>query len=264
VLKKNNFLLISVLLHLIVICVVAQSVMFPSVTYSPAKKPDIIQARMIFDLPPTPEIPVEIIKEETPEPIDPEKELPVAETPVDSPIESVSKPIVTVISAPPQIVPPKREEEQPDINDELDEISITKQNITPTMSSEVRAPMASMARRHLSSFQQQQRNKVAEQASKYYQQHKNSPVIDNQLKNSFVTEGEKFRDSLKVRADCSSTSKKSTAVFLGFLGAQIDCTKPPPISSFIQNRINKEPLSSALRWQEDKKRPLSIVIKEQP
>jgi hypothetical protein len=151
-----------------------------------------------------------------------------------------------------------------DESDENDEITIIEQTIAPTSTSEIRAPATSMARRHLNSFQQQQRNRAAEQASRDYQQHKNSPVIDDEIKNPFMTENDKFRDSLKVRADCSSTSKKTTAVLLGFLGGQVECSKPPPISGFIQSRINKGSLSPGQYRQEDQKRPQSVVIKKQP
>jgi hypothetical protein len=253
---------------MIVMYVVAQSVMFPSVPDSPIKKIDVIQATVIFDFPPpTPEMPIEIIKEEKLQPAEPEEELLVAETPADSQIEPIADPEevqAIPISPQPQVPQPKREEEIPEEPEQNDGINIIEKESTPIPSSDVHTAATSMARRHLNSFQQQQQNRVAEQASRYYQQHKNSPVINAEVKDPFMTEGEKLRDTLKVRADCSSASKKTAAVLLSVLGGQIDCSKPPPISGFIQDRINKGSNLPGKYQQEDQKMPQSIVIKKQP
>jgi hypothetical protein len=274
VFKRNKFLLLSVFAHLIVIYVIAQSVMFPSVPDSPAKKPDVIQATLIFELPPLPKkVPAAVIADDEPQATKPEEDLAIAEKPEDSQIEPIAKPETLTTPISPQFQKPEPEPE-PEQEEELPEESeqnknpnenITNDNSTaPIASSEIHAPATSMARRHLNSFQQQQRAKVAEQASRYYQQYKNSPVIDDEVKNPFMTEDDKLRDSLKVRADCSSTSKQTTAVLLGFLGGQIDCSKPPPINSFIQDRINKKSQFPGQHQQKDQKRPQSVVIKKQP
>lgn len=263
--KRYNFLFLSVFLHLIVLYVVAQSVMFPSESDSPKKKPDVIQATLIFELPlPVVETPVEVIEQEKPQAVEPEEPIPVEETPEDSQIEPIAEPKVQAIPIPaqPEEPLPKTEEDKPEEPMQNNEILIMDKNNTAKSSSEMRSPVTSMAKRHLSNFQQQQRNKVAEQASRYYQQHKNSPVLDNEVENPFMSEDEKLRDTLKVRADCSSAGKKTTAVLLGFFGGQIDCSKPPPINSFIQDRINKK--SQLPKQQKNKKRPQSVVIKKQP
>lgn len=273
--KRNKFLFLSVFAHLIVIYVVAQSVIFPSVLDSPQKKPEVIQAILIFDFPSkTPEIPVDIIEEEKPQLVEPEEEeLPVVETPADSEIETTLNSEVQYPPVSPQLQTPQPElaeevpeeiPEEPVQDDDINEIIITGRNIAATPSAEIRTLSSSMARRHLNSFNQQQQNRLAEQASRNYQQHKNSPIIDAEVKDPFMTEDEKLRDSLKVRADCSSTSKQTTAVLLGFMGAQIDCSKPPPISGFIQNRINKQSHLPGQYRQEDQKRPQSVVIKKTP
>jgi hypothetical protein len=238
--------------------------MFPSEPDSPEKKQTVIQATLVFDLPPLiPEIPVEVIKEEPPLPAEPE--IPVAKIPEDSQSEAVFEPQVQMppISSPPP-EPEVEFQQEPEQNDEVKELTPTEQTIAPTASSEVRAPVTNMARRHLGSFQQQQQQRMAEQASRYYQQQKNSPVIDNEVKNPFMTEDEKFRDTLKVRADCSSATKKTAAVLLSFLGGGIDCSKPPAIDGFIQNRINKGSHLPGQYPQENKPRPQSVVIKKQP
>lgn len=262
--KRNKFLLLSGFAHLIVLYIVAQSVMFPSASDLPAKKPDVIQARLVFDFPPpTPEIPVEIMEQEKSQPVESEEDLVVVETPAETKVEPVAEPE----PEPEPEVQPKREEaipEEPEQNEKANEVPPREQANLASPSPDISAPATSMARRHLNSFQQQQQNKVAEQASRYYQQHKNSPVIDDEVKNPFMTEDEKMRDSLKVRADCSSASKKTTAVILGFLGGQIDCSTPPSIDHFIQDRINKQSNLPRHPNQDDQKRPQSIVIKKKP
>ena len=264
VFKKNSFLLISVLLHLIVIYVVAQSVITPSGEDLPVKKPDVIQATLIFDSPlPPPEMPVELIKEEVPQPEEPE----VAEIPQDSPIEPIVEPEVQTIPTvvPPETQPAKHEEEvedEPQQSQEINEITPIDKNLTPISSSDMHIPVTSMARRHLSGFQQRQRNSIAQQASRTYQQRKNSPIIDAEIKNPFMSDDEKLRDSLKVRADCSSTSKKTTAILLGFLGGGIECSAPPDIDSFISDRLTKKSLLPGQYRQQDQKIPQSIVVKK--
>jgi hypothetical protein len=264
VFKKNKFLLISVILHLIIIYVVARSVIFPVTTDSRLKRQEVIQATLVFDVPSLiPEISVEEVKEDIPKPIELVEKVTVAETSPENKIKPISEPVVQVVPA--QTSPPKREEKvqrEAASNDEVSEITATEQSVTPVLSSEVIAPATSMAKRHLNNFQQQQRNRVAEQASRYYQQHKNSPIINNQAKNSFMTEDDRFKDNLKIRADCSSTSKQTAAVLLGFLGGQIDCSTPPPISGFIQNRLNKKSRLPRKNQQEGQKIPQSVVIKK--
>jgi hypothetical protein len=273
VFKKNKFLFISVTIHLILMYVVAQSVMFPAVPSSPEKKPNIIHATLIFDLPiQTPGPPIEVIEEERPQPAGPEEERPAAATLSDNQVEPISEPQAQAppVSPQPQAIPAKPEEEvqeelQKELqNDDVNKIKLTDKNMVATPSLEMRAPATNMARRHLSSFQQQQQERMAEQASRYYQQHKNSPVLNSEVKNPYMTEDEKFRDNIKLRVDCNSTAKKATAVLLGFLGGQIGCSKGPPIKGFIQDRINKKSHLPGQYRQEDKPRPQSVVIKKQP
>jgi len=278
VFKRNKFLgriepsyitlSISVFAHLIVIYVIAQSVMFPSLPNSPAKKPDLIQATLIFDLSPLPKkVTVAVIADEKPQPVEPEDDLAVAKTPENSHIEPIAEPVVLAPPISPQFQEPEPQQEEElaeesEQNNDTNEKFTNDKNTSAITRSELSAPATSMARRHLNNFQKQQRNKMAEQASRYYQQHKNSPVIDNEVKNPFMTEDEQLRDSLKVRADCSGAARKTAAVLLSILGGQIDCSKPPPISGYIQDRINKK--SHFPSQHKGKKRPQSIVIKKQP
>ena len=252
--------------------VVAQSVMFPSLTKLTSKEPDIIQATLIFELPsPPPEISVPRIKEETLLPAETEKQPPVTKMPTDSQIEATTQPRVQAISTSPKPLPPKLEEKiqkavigETEIKNEVNKFITTEQTITPIPSPEMLSPTTRMARRHLNSFQQQQQNKVADQASRYYQLHKNSPVLNVEIKNPFMTDDEKLNNNLKLRADCSDTSKKTAATLLSLFGGAITCSKPPAIKSFIQDRINKKHLSAAQYPQQEKTRPQSTVIKKQP
>lgn len=259
--------------------VVAQSVMFPSLPDLPSKEPDIIQATLMFELPTLmPEIPVTEIEEETPLPVEPEERL-VKETPKARRIEPISETEVQAIPISPkplkletemQKAKEKEKEkekmvpEEPKKNNELNNFIITEQTVTPIPSPEMLSPTTSMARRHLNSFQQQQQNKVADQASRYYQLHKNSPVINVEVENPFMTEDDKIINNLKVRADCSNTGKKAATAILSLLGGVITCSKPPAIKGFIQDRINKKHLSGGQYRQRNKTRPGSVVIKKQP
>ena len=143
----------------------------------------------------------------------------------------------------PKTQSPKHEDEipeEPEQKKAAPELMPFENNITTTPHLEISDPVTSMVKRHLNSFQQQQQHSMAEQASRAYQQRKNSPIINAKIKHPFMSKDEKFRDSLKVRADCSSTGKKTAAVLLGLLGGSVDCSKPPPINGFINKRLNKE------------------------
>jgi hypothetical protein len=271
VFKKNSFLVISITIHLIVVYLAAQSIVFPSVPDSPQKQPNIIQATLIFELPPlVPVVSAEKTDEAPPQVVEPKEVPPDTETPAETQIEPNAEPEVqTVLISPiPQLLPSKSKEdvsEEPEKNNDNDEITISEQTIKPTPSSDARSTATSMARRHLSNFQQQQQNRVAEQASNYYQQHKNSPIIDGEIKNPFMTEDEKLMRDNQVRIDCSSIINKVLTGAAGLMGGQkLRCSKGPPINGFIQDRINKGSLLPKQSRQEAQKRPQSVVIKQQP
>lgn len=262
--KQNKFLLLSFFAHLIIIYIVAQSVTFPPVPDSAPQEPDLIQATLIFDLPVAP---VATPIEETPvRPAQPSESTspPIgSETSADDPVEVITEPST---QEPPESLPPELaiETDQEDLDktsEVIDSVS-NEQPARPAVTQERGVSATSMARRHLSQFQQQQRNRVAEQAARNYQQYKNSPIINDEVKNPFMTEDEKVRDSLKIRADCSSTGKQTAAVLLGFLGGQIDCSKPPPISGFIQDRLNKQAHLPGQPIEDEPSRPKSLVIKD--
>jgi hypothetical protein len=270
VFKKNLFLLLSILLHLIVMYVVAQSIIFPTISGTPQKNLNIIQATLIFDLlTPIPEIPVDIIKEEIPLSTEPQEAISISETLEKNLVESDSKlkiPTGPVLS---QALPTNDQNElkeelqkKSEQGDNVDTKTFTDKNMPPTAGLEVLTPTTNMARRHLKSFQQQQQNRLAEQASQYYQQRKNSPVINTDIKEPFMSEGEKFKDNLKIRANCSSSTKKTTVVLLSIFGGNIDCSKQPTIEGFIQNRINKKSDLSERYQHTEQKIPQSVVIKK--
>ena len=258
--------------------VVAQSVMFPSVPDLSLKKPSVIQATLIFDLPaPSPEIFIEVIKEEATLPAEPEEKIITAEIPDKDQVAAITEPEVPKISPIPQGLSHKYQEEvkgkpqkelqkklqkQPEQDENVNNITPTDRSITPTARLEMFSPTTSMAKRHLKGFQQKQQNELATMAAKNYQVNKNSPVLNSKVKNPFFSKNEEFIDKLKVRVNCSSTFKKSTAIVLGILGGQVNCSKPPDFDSFIQSRINKDPQSSQRYTDKASKRPQTVVIKE--
>jgi hypothetical protein len=238
--------------------------MFPTELDSPPVKPNVIQATLLFDLPTLPQKETNaVIEEEKPLPAEPEEVIPLVETLDESQVNPVAEPEVPPLKIPtPELNQNVDLPEETEENNKVDETPPTDKNNTASASLNVNAPATSLAKRHLKSFQKQQQYNMAEQASRTYQKHKNSPELDTELQDPFVTEDEKFIDSLKVRADCSSTSKQTAAALLGFLGGQIDCSTPPPINSFIQDRINKKSLLPGQGQPKPKKRPQSIVIKK--
>lgn len=261
---KNKLLLIifaiSLLAHVIVIYVMARSTKLPAMTELNETNQPVIQARLIFALPPV-VVPPE---EKTPEP-EKSKSTPVEPKPEpieEVIIEEITNDAVADESATQAVLEDvhKEENQQPTTQKTVEEPFFQNNTISPAIAPQ--NPLTNMARRHLRSFQQQQQNKVAEQASRSYRQQKTSPVIDDDGKGNFLTEDEKFTDSRTIKADCSSTGNKTTAVLLSFLGGQVDCSQPPPINSFIQNRINKESQLPSLKHQQ-KKRPKSVVIENQ-
>ena len=213
--------------------------MFPSSSPQAVTPDKPIQATLIFDMPPIVlEEPTPTIEETIPEPI-------VESEPLPAPVEIEQPPEPVIEKAIPKpeetvSVTEDIQQEQPPV-EQPSEIPapadvLTVPTVTPSPTDNV---VTNMARRHLRNFQQQQRQKMAEQASRDYQQSKNSPLIDGEIKDPFMTEDEKLMESLKVRADCSNTAKKTTAMVLGFLGGGVECSPPPPIKGFIQKRLTK-------------------------
>lgn len=256
--KKNQFLVISVLVHLVVVYVLAQSIMFPSGSELVPEKPPVVQATLWFDTPPKLKEPEPKVNEpeQTP-PLEPE----VLEEQPEQSMELPSEPQVEPL--PPEPLPAKpvkTEEMKPEPEPQAPATTRQPEPSKPSTQSGVTSPVTNMARRHLNSFHQQQQARLAEQASRDFRQQQNSPIIDAEVQDKFLTEDEKFRDTLKVKADCSSTSKKTAAVVLGFLGGNVECSDPPPIKGFIQKHINKTALQPESRADQRPKRPQSLVI----
>jgi hypothetical protein len=250
--------------------VIAQSVMFPSVSDLPLKKLNIIQATLIFDLPaPQPEAPIEVSKEKITLPVEPEEKITAAKIPDKDQVAITSEPEVLTISPLPQALPPKRrkevkeeQQEKSEQDENANNITLSDKNTIPTANLEMVTPTTNMAKRHLKSFNQKQQNKLAAMAAENYQINKNSPVLNSRVKNPFFSEDEEFGDKLKVRANCNGAFKKSTAVVLGFLGGQVNCSKPPDFDGFIQSRLNKDSQSPERYADKISKRPQPVVIKE--
>ncbi len=240
--------------------------MFPEILETPSKKPHIIQATIVYDLPesrsdaladhPKQELSLPTLTLEEPvEAEQPKNNLPEIASKLETPLPSLQQPISKSKEhrpiKPEHYVQPKDK-------------STILQPVTSLSDSNIRSFVTNMARSHLKNYQQHQQNNVAQRASRRYQLGKNSPIIDARIKNPFMSEDEKILDNLKLRANCNSATNKTAAVVLGFLGAQIDCSKPPPISGFIQDRIHKKSTLIGQAPLESKARPQSVVIKEAP
>lgn len=264
---KNKRLIIifatSLLAHVIMIYVMANSTKLPAMAEMDMPDQQVIQARLIFELPPKAEAPEDPPPEPELEPEQPQIPPIEPESAKAQIIQDVIKETVIVDDSQSQTpLPDTLPEDDKEAKTQATEAEPYFVQDTNSIESAPQNPLTNMARRHLSHFQQQQRNKVAEQASRDYQQQKNSPTMDEEVKNRFLSEDEKFRNTHAIKADCSSAGKKTTAVLLSFLGGQIDCSSPPPINSFIQNRINKNAQLPSLK-QEHKTSPKSVVIEKQ-
>ncbi len=247
VLKKNRFLIFSLLAHVILIFIIARSAMFSSPPPVNITEVQPIQARIIFDIAP------DAIVEEPPidEPLPVSAEKPSVNA--DSQLKVNSRDVEKIVEA--EVPPPSAPKPEPVIETPQAEVepatkpeknettNVPAAETAPVKNDSTKAtiskPVTSMARRHLGNFQQQQHQRMAEQASRNYQESKNSPFINTEEKDPFMTEDEKLQESLKVRADCGGATKGTAALILGFMGGNIECSKPPPIDGYIQKRLNK-------------------------
>jgi hypothetical protein len=239
--------------------------MFPKEANTPVPVNKVIKATLVFEtvVPPKPIIeeqaPSEPLTEDT-QPIPVVDEIEEPQTPPPE-VKSDKQP-ETVETEPVEVEEPaatqplKREEtKQP-----------TPPNQKPAPAS-LQSPITSMAKRHLNGFQQQQQNRVAQQAARNYQQLKNSPIIDDEIKDRFLTEDEKLVKKNQVRIDCSSTTNQVALGLASLMGGnKLKCSKGPPIDGFIKSRLNREPLLLNQYKDNEKKsqQPQSVVIKELP
>jgi hypothetical protein len=248
VFKKNQFLITSLLAHVIVIFIVSRSILSPTIKTLPKIQTVPIQATLVFEV---------FKQQKTPQ-------TPAAPARPIAPQQVHQKPLAAKepVSVPSDIVIPSDISAQNVDNVSVEENTNLIKETEKLPSVEIKGAYTTLAKKHLYGFQQQQQNKLAAQGAKDYQINKNSPMIDYQVKDPFLSKDEKFRDKLKVRVDCSSISKKTAVMILGFLGGQLDCSKPPPFNSFIKSRLNKESHLPAIYAKKAPKRPQSVVIKE--
>jgi hypothetical protein len=99
---------------------------------------------------------------------------------------------------------------------------------------------AALAKKHMSSFQQDQLDSLAQKAARTYQRQKNSPVLRRKKIDPFVTEDEKFQASNRIKVNCNSGTNKAAAALSYFFGGSLKCSQPPKINTFIQDRLNKK------------------------
>lgn len=114
----------------------------------------------------------------------------------------------------------------------------TTSEAQPAPTTDIRSA-ADMARQHLQQFQLSKQNDLAEQAARDHRRQLTSPVIPRPTPEPYMTEDEKFLDSVKIKANCDKTGAGATAMIAGLLGGTIECNRPSDFQPFIKRRLNK-------------------------
>ncbi|MCF2949547.1 hypothetical protein L0668_15610 [Paraglaciecola aquimarina] len=212
---------------------------------TPNKKP--LQAKLYFELP---QPVTKSIATPSQIEIKPKVKPATSKTSVDLPSEK--PPVKTMTKRPPEVK-------------QMINISpTTESNLTAQKPVQALVPINSqftgIAGKHVQQYNLQQEAKMMDEAGRYYQQQKNSPIIHTPNNNQFKSADEKLINNIKVRANCDGAARKTTAVILGFMGGMVDCTSKPDINSFIEKRINKHALLPAKHNKPLDKLPKSLVI----
>lgn len=97
-----------------------------------------------------------------------------------------------------------------------------------------------LLRKHMSSINNQQTQRLSENAASEYRRKRISPDFPAAKTDPLQTEEEKLMEEVVVEVDCSGTLNKSVKALAGLLGGMMKCSKPPPFQSFINKRLNKE------------------------
>ena len=208
--------LLSVALHVLILAIVDKSVKITKPEPPPTQP---INAKLIFVPTPAEPEPVEETVTE-PEPVEPVK------------TEVVEQPVVEEVAAEPE----NSATEQPVQNVD----NPPEQNASDAATSDLpRLSVQDMARQHLGAFQYQQQQRLAEQQAGDFRQQQISPTLPKRTIDPFITEEEKLIESTRVNVDCSSGVNKTIALLSGIAGGVFRCTKPPSLSPYIENRLNK-------------------------
>lgn len=259
--KKNRLIIVTIIVsvsfHLVVLYLMQQSSSTKPLkesTKTPKVKP--LQAKLIFELPSQPAAPT--IPELQPEPeTKPEQEQEPIEQPtkVEKQIKQPTTPVSTTIKAPPTIIKPQvKTQNKPDVAEPVIQKVET--------SAKINSQFSGTAGKHVQQYNLEQDAKMVTEASRYFQQQQKSPLIYAPKRNQFITEDEKFMNKNKIRANCDTTSGKIAATLASLMGGNVSCTRPDPINSFINKRINKEHSFPAKYNRPLDKLPKSVVIKE--
>ena len=97
-----------------------------------------------------------------------------------------------------------------------------------------------LVRAQLRSFQQGQINSLSQTAARAYQQQKTSPILSKKKIDHFISEDEKFLASRRITINCSTGTNKTASLLSYLFDGTLRCSQPPPIKTFIQNRLNKK------------------------
>lgn len=217
--------IVSLILHAVLIGLLHTQVRVPN--YTPPEKPTSIRARLIT-IPPPPapreaeESPVEIVENT------PETEIQADATPPSIPQQDQTR---------------SPEPEAPIADPEVE---VTAQ---PTQPAPISSPISEqnrrvisardLARQHLQQYNQQKNSRIAEQAAEDFQAQKNTTELRAAQIDPFETEDEAIIRRNSIRTNCDDNAVAATMI--GFLGGNVRCTKPPPVSEFIKRRLDKTP-----------------------
>jgi outer membrane biosynthesis protein TonB len=252
--KNNQLIILTILLsvsfHLVIVYFAHQSTSQKKVAKTKIQQNKPLQATLIFDLPAKPVI-EPVIKPVPPfmpkpvsQPSEIQKQIPQTETPIE----------IAKIEPKRETVTPKKPSNQ------TKELTKDQPQIKPQAL--INSQFTGTAGKHVQQYNLQQDAQMVAEASQYYQQQKNSPIIHAPNKSRFVTEEEKMLNKTKIRANCDGTSRKIAATLLGFMGGNVSCTRPPSINGFINKRINRENSLPAKYKIPLDELPKSVVIQE--
>jgi hypothetical protein len=261
VFKKNQLIIITIIVsvsfHLVILYLMQQGGSSKALKDS-YKTPNVkpLQAQLIFELPTQPIAPPipepQSEPEHKPEPIEQPAKI---EKEVEPPTASISKETAIIKAQPPTIIKP-----QVELQKALDAAEPVIQKIAT--SAKINSQFTGTAGKHVQQYNAEQDAQMVSEASRYFQQQKNSPLIHAPKRNKFVTEEEKLMNQTKIRANCNGAARATAAMLFSFMGGRVDCTSPPPINSFINKRINKEHSLPAKYNRPLDKLPKSVVIKD--
>lgn len=104
----------------------------------------------------------------------------------------------------------------------------------------IESAAGSLARKHLSQWQYQQQQQVAEQAAREFMQRQANPVGKIPDFSQTLSEDEQRLKAITKEVNCDSTVNATVAVLMGIAGGMVKCSNKPDFQQFIDKRLNKQ------------------------